>query len=55
LPDFLHYGHDGRQKNAITQDRSVKTMWAWEAAHGLALHCAFLGSASALFLTVPRA
>jgi hypothetical protein len=24
LPNFLHYGHDGRQKNAITQDRSVK-------------------------------
>ena len=32
LPDFLHYRHNGRQKNAITQDRSVKTMWAWEAA-----------------------
>jgi hypothetical protein len=32
LPNFLHYGHDGRQKNAITQDRSVKTMSAWETA-----------------------
>jgi hypothetical protein len=32
LPDFLHYRHNGRQKNAIIQDRSVKTMWAWEAA-----------------------